>query len=76
MHFLNNRLFSRPVLSVCFRPDGKAVAVSTLDAQIVIININEVDYQAIMGTIECKQDLGYSRKETDKITAKKMHFGK
>jgi hypothetical protein len=38
--------------------------------------VNEVDYQAIMGTIECKHDVGYSRKETDKITAKKMHFGK
>jgi hypothetical protein len=29
-----------------------------------------------MGTIECKHDLGYSRKETDKVTAKKLQFGK
>jgi hypothetical protein len=47
-----------------------------LDAQIVFININEVDQQAILGTIECKHDLGYSRKETDKVTAKKLQFGK
>ena len=59
-----------------FRPDGKSIACSTLDAQIVFININEVDQQAILGTIECKHDLGYSRKETDKVTAKKLQFGK
>jgi hypothetical protein len=64
------------VLSVCFRPDGKAIACSTLDAQIVIININDTDQQAVIGTIECKHDLGYSRKETDKVTAKKLQFGK
>ena len=64
------------MLAICFRPDGKAVACSTIDAQIIFLNINEVDYQAIIGTIECKHDLGYSRKETDKITAKKLHFGK
>ena len=64
------------VLTVSFRPDGKSIACSTLDAQIVFININEVDQQAIIGTIECKHDLGYSRKETDKVTAKKLQFGK
>lgn len=52
------------------------MACSTLDGQIVIININEVDQQAIVGTIECKHDVGYSRKETDKVTAKKLQFGK
>ncbi|RNA14795.1 periodic tryptophan 2 -like protein [Brachionus plicatilis] len=67
---------SSDALTVCFKPDGKHVAVSTLDAQIVTININEVDQQAIVNTIECRHDLGYSRKETDKVTAKKMHFGK
>jgi periodic tryptophan protein 2 len=64
------------VLSVCFRPDGKVIACSTLSAQIVFIDINEVDQQAVTGSIECRVDLGYSRKETDKITAKKTQFGK
>ena len=63
-------------MAVTFRPDGKVVACSTLDAQIVFINISESDQQAIVGNIECKHDLGYSRKETDKITAKKLQFGK
>ncbi len=69
-------LLGSDALAVCFKPDGKYIACSTLDAQIVIININEVDQQAVVNTIECKQDLGYSRKETDKITAKKLQFGK
>ncbi len=30
----------------------------------------------MIGNIECKHDLGYSRKDTDKITAKKSQFGK
>lgn len=64
------------VLAVSFRPDGKVIACSTLDAQITFIDINEVDQQAVIGNIECKQDVGYSRKETDKITAKKLQFGK
>jgi periodic tryptophan protein 2 len=64
------------VLAVCFRPDGKTIACSTLDAQITFININEVDQQAVCGSIECKHDLGYSRKDTDKVTAKKLQFGK
>ncbi len=75
--FLNKlHFFQILVLTVSFRPDGKHVACSTLDAQIVFININEVDQQAVMGTIECKHDIGYSRKETDKVTAKKLQFGK
>jgi periodic tryptophan protein 2 len=68
--------FFNLVLAVCFRPDGKHVACSTLDGQIVIINISEVDQQAVVKTIECKHDLGYSRKDTDKVTAKKLQFGK
>ncbi len=63
-------------MSVSFRPDGKVVACSTLNAQIVFIDINEVDQQAVIGSIECKSDIGYSRKDTDKITAKSSQFGK
>jgi periodic tryptophan protein 2 len=64
------------VLCVCFRPDGKLVACSTLNAQIVVIDINQVEQNSIISTIECKHDLSYSRKDTDKITAKKTAFGK
>jgi periodic tryptophan protein 2 len=61
---------------VSFRPDGKVVACSTLDAQIILIDINEDDQHAVIGNIECKHDVGYSRKDSDKITAKKSQFGK
>ena len=73
---MKNILLNLIVLAVCFRPDGKVIACSTLNAQIVFININEVDQQAVVGSIECKLDIGYSRKETDKVTAKKLQFGK
>lgn len=61
---------------MAFRPDGKTIACSTLNGQIIFININDVDQQAVIGTIECQHDLGYSRKDTDKVTAKKLQFGK
>ena len=61
------------VLSVVFRPDGDEIAVSTLDAQITFWNIQNV---VQTGSIEGRHDLGYSRKEIDKITAKKSSFGK
>ena len=64
------------VLAVAFRPDAKHIACATLDAQIVIIDVGEVDQLAVIKTIECKFDLGYSRKDTDKVTAKKLQFGK
>lgn len=71
-----NTSFFSEVLAVTFKSDGKEIACSTLDAQIIFINVNEVDQQAVTGTIECKHDLGYSRKDTDKVTAKKLQFGK
>ena len=61
------------VLAVVFRPDGDEIAVSTLDAQITFWNTQSV---VQTGSIEGRHDLGYSRKEIDKITAKKSSFGK
>ena len=61
------------VLAVVFRPDGDEIAVSTLDAQITFWNTRSV---VQTGSIEGRHDLGYSRKEIDKITAKKSSFGK
>ncbi|KAL5012052.1 hypothetical protein ScPMuIL_010603 [Solemya velum] len=61
------------VLALAFRPDGGELAVSTLNAQITFWNPNTTSQT---GSIEGRHDLGYSRKETDKITAKKSSAGK
>ncbi|XP_041358721.1 periodic tryptophan protein 2 homolog [Gigantopelta aegis] len=61
------------VLAVTFRPDGQELAVATLDSTISFWN----PHTAVqMGSVEGRHDLGLSRKETDKITAKKSSFGK
>ena len=65
--------FSSTVLAVSFRPDGKQLAVSSLDAQITFWDVQNTQQ---VGAIEGRHDLGYSRKEIDKITAKKSSFGK
>ena len=62
-----------PVLAVSFRPDGKELAVSTLNAQITFWN---PQLATQTGSIEGRHDVGYSRKEEEKITAKKSSFGK
>lgn len=61
------------VLALVFRPDGNEIAVATLDAQITFWNPQTGEQT---GSIEGRHDLGYSRKDTDKITAKKSAFGK
>ncbi|XP_050415096.1 periodic tryptophan protein 2 homolog [Patella vulgata] len=61
------------VLSLTFRPDGQELAVSTLNGQISFWN----PYTAVqIGSVEGRHDLGYSRKDTDKVTAKKLSEGK
>ena len=49
------------------------MAVSTLDAQITFWSPHNATQT---GSIEGRHDLGYTRKEIDKITAKKSSFGK
>ncbi|CAC5425132.1 PWP2 [Mytilus coruscus] len=68
-----NMIVNSDVLAVVFRPDGEEIAVSTLDAQITFWNAQNV---VQTGSLEGRHDLGYSRKEIDKITAKKSSFGK
>ncbi|XP_063413018.1 periodic tryptophan protein 2 homolog [Mytilus trossulus] len=68
-----NIIVNSDVLAVVFRPDGEEIAVSTLDAQITFWNTQNV---VQTGSLEGRHDLGYSRKEMDKITAKKASFGK
>ncbi|XP_034301423.2 periodic tryptophan protein 2 homolog [Magallana gigas] len=66
-------VLSSDVLAVRFRPDGNELAVSTLDSQISFWDpANVVQTHSIEG----RHDLGYSRKEGDKITAKKSAAGK
>ncbi|WAR00919.1 PWP2-like protein [Mya arenaria] len=56
------------VLSVTFRPDGGELAVSSLNAQ---ISFWDPQLAKQVGSIEGRHDIGYSRKEQEKITAKK-----
>ncbi|XP_060576398.1 periodic tryptophan protein 2 homolog [Ruditapes philippinarum] len=64
---------SSDVLAVAFRPDGGELAVSTLNAQITFWEPHQAKQ---VGSIEGRHDVGYSRKEQEKITAKKSAFGK
>lgn len=66
-------LLSTDALSCAFRPDGKQIAVSTVDAQILFFHPETGQQTA---SIEGKHDLGYARKETDKVTGKKLTFGR
>lgn len=71
LHVLSNPSFL--VLTVAFRPDGQEVAVSTLTGEITFWNPHTAAQNC---SIEGRRDLGYSRKEQEKITAKKSSFGK
>lgn len=66
-------LLTADALCVAFRPDGKEVAVATLDGQISFFH-SETGTQT--GNIEGKKDLGSGRSTTDLITAKKSLEGK
>ncbi|KAJ3139411.1 hypothetical protein HK100_011615 [Physocladia obscura] len=57
---------SAEILAIAYRSDGKEVAVSTLDGQITIWN---VEMHRQIGTIEGKKDVGGGRKEGDRVTA-------
>lgn len=60
-------------LCVVFRPDGKEIAVATLDGQIAFFN---TDTSTQTGNIEGRKDLGSGRSTNDLITAKKSLEGK
>ena len=52
-----------------FRPDGKELAVATLDGQISFWDpLNAIQ----TGSIEGRNDLHVGRRETDRVTAKKL----
>lgn len=61
------------MLSLAYSPDGRSLAVATLNGHISIMDVQSED---ITRTIEGRHDLGYTRREGDKITAKKSADGK
>ena len=61
------------VMAVTFRPDGDQIAIATLNAQISFYDPNTANP---MGSIEGRHDLGYTRTEGERITAKTAAQGK
>jgi periodic tryptophan protein 2 len=57
---------SSDVLSIAFRPDGKEVAVSTLDGQITFFNIQDSKQTNV---IEGRKDISGGRKLDDRVSA-------
>ena len=60
-------------MAVCTRPDGKEIAVASLDGQLTFWQ-PEISLQ--VGSVEGRADLGGGRRATDKVTAKTLSFGK
>ncbi|KAK1229844.1 U3 snoRNP protein [Marasmius sp. AFHP31] len=61
------------VLSIAFRPDGKEVAASTLDGQIMFFDIQESKQT---NTIEGRKDISGGRKADDRMSAANSTSGK
>ncbi|XP_029433602.1 periodic tryptophan protein 2 homolog isoform X2 [Rhinatrema bivittatum] len=61
------------VMAVTFRPDGKELAMTTLDGQ---ISFWDPETATQTGSIEGRHDLQMGRRELDKITAKQAAKGK
>jgi len=61
------------VLAVAYRPDGAHVAVATLDGN---ISCWDVVTALQCCSIDSRRDLGYSRQDNDKISAKKSSLSK
>lgn len=61
------------VLALAYSPNGRHLAVATLNGHISVMDVQSED---ITQTIEGRHDLGYTRREADKITAKRSADGK
>ncbi|PBK68743.1 WD40 repeat-like protein [Armillaria solidipes] len=64
---------SSDVLAVAFRPDGKEVAVSTLDGQITLFDVQEGKQTNV---IEGRKDISGGRKADDRMSAANSTSGK
>ena len=71
--YLRWRCFIAVVVAVAFRPDGKEVAVSTLDGQITFWDVRSA---VQVKSVEGRRDIGGGRRASDKITAKTSSSGK
>lgn len=58
---------NRPFAALCvaYRPDGREIAVATLDGQILMF---DVETAAQVGSIEARRDLDSGRLDTDLVT--------
>jgi periodic tryptophan protein 2 len=61
------------VLAVAFRPDGKELAVSTLDGQITFFDVQESKQ---MNVIDGRKDVSGGRKADDRVSAANSSSGK
>ncbi|CAG8653350.1 7311_t:CDS:2, partial [Ambispora leptoticha] len=64
---------SHDVLTIAFRPDGKELAVTTLDG---LISFWDVEHGTQLHEIEGRKDISGGRKETDRQTAANSSSGK
>ncbi len=58
---------------MAYRPDGKQLAVATLNAHLTFFDPVNAEQQAV---IEARHDLGYARLAGDKVTAKQLAAGR
>lgn len=65
--------FNSDVLAVAIRPDGKEMAISTLDGQITIFDIQQGKQ---INVIEGRKDISGGRKADDRVTAANNASGK
>ena len=61
------------MLALSFRPDGREFAVATLNAHITFWDTSSAQQK---GALEGRHDLGYPRKDTDKVSGKTSAEGK
>ena len=61
--------FVAEAVALCFRPNGKELAVSTLDAQITFWNVESA---VQIGSLECRRDVWSGRRAEDRVTAKHL----
>jgi periodic tryptophan protein 2 len=61
------------VLALAYRPDGAEIAVATLGGSLFFVDVQS---EEVTRSIEGHHDIGNTRAETDKITAKKASEGK
>ena len=61
--------FFTEVVTLCYSPNGKELAVSTLDAQITFWNVEE---SLQTGSIDCRRDIWSGRRAEDMVTTKHL----